>query len=639
MQNSLGEGKSINAITMDISSFYHNVSPNFLLRKEFLMSINVNMAVDDATFTSQMVDAINCWYSGTPDFMNRPEGALPVGLSASKIISNILLHQFDKEMVENLAPLYYGRYVDDVFLVINSPKSVNDGDEILSWVEEHVPCVYKQKDGTIKVKYSYAHDSKLIFARDKQKIFCLSSAHGLDLIDQIFSQIRKHSSEYRMLPDVPNTAPEMASRALLATSNASLEADSLRKADVVSVRRLGFSLLLGDIESYAKDLYPMEWAKERSEFYGLVRRHLLNPKGLFEFEQYFRRVFCLMISCGDFPDAEVFLSDLDACFALLSDTTNDGTVTGAKYNLYKEYFSKSLAESALQASTGRLFVNWNKLRRLLKKLKEMHPDVNISLTTKSLTKLSRQLLLSDLGSRPYKDYWYYSQDEDLNLVKIPKARDVRRVLRLKAIRDFREVAELKVAHWPALAFPTRPLTIQEIAIISPKVLEDSALFEKAIKSLRGARIKDEFGIGFNPIEMEQKCRILTVPRYTKPILKNKITIALTSVLTTDQQWMNAANGKPDRSLERYQLLFKLINRILKESTRPDYIVFPECSIPRRWAFNIAQKLTKNGISMICGLEYYVDKIKSPKFRNDCFISLVTRWPGYLSNIITTVRNN
>ena len=37
--------------------------------------------------------------------------------------------------------------------------------------------------------------------------------------------------------------------------------------------------------------------------------------------------------------------------------------------------------------------------------------------------------------------------------------------------------------------------------------------------------------------------------------------------------------------------------------------------------------------MICGLEYYVD-IPTKKIRNDSFISLVTRWPGYLSNVIS-----
>ena len=630
MQKSLIEGKSINAITMDISSFYHKVSPKFLLRKKFLKEINLVLDTDEHIFTSQLIKAIERWYSNSPDFESRPQGGLPVGLSASKVISNILLHQFDREMVESLTPIYYGRYVDDIFLVIDTPDGTHDGDEILSWIQERVSCVEKQEDGTLKIGYPYATDSELIFARDKQKIFCLSSEHGLDLVDQIFTQIRKQSSEYRMLPDVPETAPEMASRALLAASSASLEADSLRKADVVSVRRLGFSILLGDVESYAKDLNPAEWNSIRSEFYGLVHRHLLTPKGVFEFTNYFSRVFTLMIRSGDFSDATSLINSIKYCFELLNDTSTDGTVDESKINSCKCYFVKSLIQSALQASTIRSFDNWTKLRGLLKLLMLIDPSCKIPLSKKSLMSRSNDLLLSDLGSRPYKEFWYYSQNSDINKVKVPKANVVRRVLRLAAIRTFSKVAELKLPHWPALAFPTRPLTVQEIAIISPQVLEDSLLFERVIRGLRGARIGNTGKIGFNMLNAEQKCKILDIPNFRRS--KNRIKIALTSMQTTNKQWEGAVNGTPDRSLLRHKNTYKLINKIIKDENKPDYIVFPECSIPRRWAFNIAHKLTQNGISMICGLEYYED-IPTKKTRNDCFISLVTRWPGYLSNVI------
>ena len=71
----------------------------------------------------------------------------------------------------------------------------------------------------------------------------------------------------------------MASRALLATPDAKTQVDALRKADMVSVRRLGLSLLLRDIETYSADLQPGSWKGVRNEFYGLVKRHALTPSG------------------------------------------------------------------------------------------------------------------------------------------------------------------------------------------------------------------------------------------------------------------------------------------------------------------------------------------------------------------------
>jgi hypothetical protein len=68
------------------------------------------------------------------------------------------------------------------------------------------------------------------------------------------------------------------------------------------------------------------------------------------------------------------------------------------------------------------------------------------------------------------------------------------------------------------------------------------------------------------------------------------------------------------------------------TVRADYIVFPELSLPRRWALRIARKLATNSVSLLAGVEYYRDK-RSGLRRNDVLASLTTRWPGYLSNIV------
>lgn len=115
-----------------------------------------------------------------------------------------------------------------------------------------------------------------------------------------------------------------------------------------------------------------------------------------------------------------------------------------------------------------------------------------------------------------------------------------------------------------------------------------------------------------------------------PWRRGKVRVAVTSLETTDEQWKRALHGKGDRTLKRYRRIMSLVNRILKERPRPNYVTFPECSIPRRWALRIAQKLGMNGISLLCGVEYYK---KGGKFRNDCLLSLTTGWPGYGSYVL------
>jgi hypothetical protein len=113
--------------------------------------------------------------------------------------------------------------------------------------------------------------------------------------------------------------------------------------------------------------------------------------------------------------------------------------------------------------------------------------------------------------------------------------------------------------------------------------------------------------------------------------KRQIRFAITSVMTTEIDWAAAARGRPNRTIARYERFNGLLNRILREKTRPDYIVLPELSVPLRWAIRAARKLAMNGVSLLAGVEYHRDR-PTKKLRNDCLISLTTRWPGYASSI-------
>jgi hypothetical protein len=114
--------------------------------------------------------------------------------------------------------------------------------------------------------------------------------------------------------------------------------------------------------------------------------------------------------------------------------------------------------------------------------------------------------------------------------------------------------------------------------------------------------------------------------------KPSVRVAATSRETTEQQWKAAAQNRQDRSLERYEIFNGLLNRILGEKLRPDYIVMPELTVPIRWALRAAKKLASNGISFLAGVEYHRDRT-SRNLRNDCLISLTTRWAGYASHIV------
>ena len=266
---------------------------------------------------------------------------------------------------------------------------------------------------------------------------------------------------------------------------------------------------------------------------------------------------------------------------------------------------------------------------VLRKLKALSPSLKIPSTVDSLQALVKQVLLSDWGRRPYKEYWFQDQHVDEKGPKVPRELEVRRQLRLGAIRRFRlDTTDLKAPHWPALAFPTRPLRIDEIGLVAPTVLSDRNLFRNVIRFLRGAEVISEGALGFMP--NEDNAQLSTFFATGRP--RERVRVAVTSLQTTQKQWAAAAKNKQDRSARRYVAFNGLINRILKEPRLPDYIVMPELSVPLRWALRAARKLAMNGISLLAGVEYHRDWA-TKKLRNDCLVSLTTFWPGYASNIV------
>jgi len=109
-------------------------------------------------------------------------------------------------------------------------------------------------------------------------------------------------------------------------------------------------------------------------------------------------------------------------------------------------------------------------------------------------------------------------------------------------------------------------------------------------------------------------------------------IAITSIEVTDEEWEAAADGTPMLTLGRYRKLNDILDSIIACRQRPNYVILPECSLPRRWAMNVAAKLLHRGISLIAGLEYRPDSSNPNQLHNEALVALRTTFPGYLTGL-------
>ncbi len=191
-----------------------------------------------------------------------------------------------------------------------------------------------------------------------------------------------------------------------------------------------------------------------------------------------------------------------------------------------------------------------------------------------------------------------------------------------------------------VVFPTRPLSPGEIGLLNPDLLsQDRAKeFGKVVRSLRGThfsalddeylqKLKDWNGEG------DSDPPIIWIPDSG---CAKEIRICMPCITTGEESWAASIVKKADPDLERYARVTDLINTILRQGEKPDYIVLPELSLKRSWFKRFAHKLEKSGVSLISGVEYAHhphEGIGKNQVVNSAQVSLVTKYPGYRTHLL------
>jgi hypothetical protein len=144
----------------------------------------------------------------------------------------------------------------------------------------------------------------------------LSGRSGADLLDHIASQIREVSSERRTMPLPEHIEKSHAARALAATESSD-DADSLRRADGLTLRRLGWSVLLRAVNTLARDLQPQDWKLQRDDFYEFAHEHVIRADKVLEQVDHLPRLLSFAVSVGDWtPARRVYQETIAAIFKL-----------------------------------------------------------------------------------------------------------------------------------------------------------------------------------------------------------------------------------------------------------------------------------------------------------------------------------
>ena len=193
-------------VSLDIKSFYYSVCWNFdMLKKiipddrlDFLKGLTSIIRDIFEQYTKKISEVRVLSHS-----LRNEESILPIGLFSSMLIANVYLSSFDNEMIKNKNVLYYGRYVDDILVLLNVNQTGFSADE--KGLEKLLVA-----DNSILLKvddYSFHINgyNNLIIQKEKLKVIYFECGKS----NGIISQLRKTKIIPSQMNIIPNNDIKM----------------------------------------------------------------------------------------------------------------------------------------------------------------------------------------------------------------------------------------------------------------------------------------------------------------------------------------------------------------------------------------------------------------------------------------------
>lgn len=640
-------GQAVIALSLDFTNYYHNVDPKFISNAEFQREIGIELDAWEKTFTESISHFLSLWGKKTIEKMESfgaatlgiSHGGLPIGISAVRVISNVLLSQLDKAICFSLSPIYYGRYVDDIFLVLRDNGSLEDASGVWKYISEHCKFFIAPSDKKEPVRFSAPSSwgrTNLVLQQSKQKLFFLSGQAGSDLLSSIDAELRSVSSERRLMPSVDGLADMASAHVLTAAGQASEEADTLRRADGLSVKRLGWAVQLRSVEILARNLRREDWEKERKEFYEFARLHIVRPDKILEHFDYLPRLISIAVALRDWSDAKRIV---EGAIGAIDDVERigprEGKINGVEFLVTSSAWDELRASlKAMCADAVVRSIAWNANSR------EPYSLTRTGQRLCSLLELGNQedvlaaalaIREGDWAKTAYKDHIRRDAgrqrpitDEEGGLREsydyvealtsfLSESSGKEHDVQAPRIRpDIRVENASSVSLLPYL-FPTRPYTTREIALFLPEKCvvggadESPVVWAEYVRAVRGAWVKipdpqpERAGSG-GPIDEEEGdpppyAVVGTEPR------RQEVLIGVSSLETTDDTWNTTASGRTANSRDRWKRIRRIVNLAVKAHPKPTYLLLPELSLPERWIPTVSGILADARINLIAGLDY------------------------------------
>lgn len=200
------EDENVILINMDLKKFYYNINHQKLKDKiaELEKSTQEKNGILESNITKIIFKINEIFDSKVSHDQNRKEKAdesiIPIGLYSSPILANFYLKDLDDDILNNYNPSYYGRYVDDIFIVFKEYKT----NKLKVTKREYLRKKFSNLTDMVKLeKYGIEKslNDKILSENDKQEVIFLDNNKKRSEIQKIENSFIETASTFAFLPN------------------------------------------------------------------------------------------------------------------------------------------------------------------------------------------------------------------------------------------------------------------------------------------------------------------------------------------------------------------------------------------------------------------------------------------------------
>lgn len=547
---------------------------------------------------------------------------LPIGFMPSYIFANWCLNKFDKVIVSQINPAYYGRYVDDVIIV----DKIDNDSELLEVMKKALGDAKEDSNASgnnsilLEVfKYFFINKKRCpveifnicndVFLLSEEmckpmgehcdlkiqssKTRCFYFANGEDtyLLKSFRETIERNKSEFRYIPRLASLEEGGNDLDIYDNGKKSLK---LRENDSIQIDKYKLSKWIGVLRQQLRYL-NYDSKKETLE----QIQNIFVGKRIIENYILWENIIGIILLIGAKDELVNFtkkvIVEIDSINLSKDNGEQLNRVKSSLKNFYMEVLSRQLAHGILSYDkTMEVLKNISDITKYKQKKyeKRMIKYIQARLLDKRLCEIIPKSILAECKNI-----------DDYKNVSFVYFNDI-----IKAYKNINSEYNAVLDKWTKYEY--LPYIVKECEIEKALFLHGIAHNKSNICSVNIYEkihyLCCQINYGYNSCKSDIK---LDQNENDNFIIKRgennfkKLKIAVGNARINKENFLNRLHGKPDLSYERFAKISELVNIAIKEKV--NMLVLPECYMPVEWLDIFAYKCAIENIALVVGIEHII----------------------------------